>query len=384
MRNSRVPTLIVMICAIVLMAVIPAVSAQEAQSVELVGVIEVITLNTITINQQEVIITRAELNTPLVIGALVQVEGTLNEDGSITAREVNAAPAGARAGEVELVGTVDSISGTTLTVNGLLIDTAGAQITGVIAVGQTVRVHASAVGANTWLAREIEVLDSAVVTPPPVAGEFEIVGTLDSIDGATVTVSGQIIDISNAEINDPLVVGTLVKAHVSSAGGMLVAREIELARGDDGDNVNENTNDNSNENSNDNVRLESVITARQAIEIVRRVYPTTRIRSIERTVRFGGTVVWEVEISGRIELIIDAQTGNILVIDRPGSDDNGNDNSNDNSNDNDGGDDNGNDNSNDNDGGDDNGNDNSNDNDGGDDDSNDNRDDDNDNSGDDD
>ncbi|MBK8023695.1 MAG: PepSY domain-containing protein [Chloroflexi bacterium] len=388
-RISRLSMIAAALCAIALMSLIPGVSAQDAQSLELVGTIEAITVNTITVNQQEVFISGAQLNVALQVGALVQVEGTLAEDGSITAREVNAAAPGVQVGEAELVGTLDGINGALLVVNGQMIDTTGAQAAGALTVGQWVRVHAVAVGPNLWRAREIAAVQAGV-TPPnaPVAGEFEIVGVLQSIDGATVMVSGQVIDISGAEIKDALVVGTQVKVHVSGATGALVAREIELAApgaGDDNSNANANgnanANDNSNSNSNsngnlnDNAAVNVPVTVQQAIEIVRRVYPSTRIRSIELTTAFGGTVVWEVETGERMELLIDAQTGNILVIERSGrgggSDDNfnGNSNSNGNFNSNSNGNSNSNDNSDDDDdNGNFNSNSNSNDNSGGDDD----------------
>lgn len=355
---------LLLIAFIALLIFVPAVGAQDdGQTVELVGMIEAMSLNSITVNQQEVNITQAEVNLPLALAALVKVEGALNEDGSITARQINAAPAGAQPGEAELVGTLESINGSAWVVNGQTIDMTGAQVTGAPAVGQRVRVHVMATGANTWRAREAAALQADPVSPAqtPIVGEFEIVGTLQGISGRTIMVSGQAIDFISAEIKDPLVVGTLVKVHVSLVNGVLVAREIELADSDDdGDdngngnanvsngNGNSNNNDdngnsnsgddngNSNsgdDNSNSNSSANVSFSAEQAINEVLRVYPNAQIRSIELTTRFGGTVVWEIKIAGRIELIIDAQTGAILVIDRPGGDDgNGNGNSNGNSN----------------------------------------------------
>lgn len=345
-----------------LIIMVPVASAQDdGQTVELVGMIEAISLNTITVNQQEVNITQAEVNVPLALTTLVKVEGALNQDGSITARQVNPAPAGVQPGEAELLGTLESISGSIWVVNGQTIDVTGSQVTGAPVVGQRVRLHVMAMGANLWRAREAEVvqMDPAAPVQTPVAGEFEIVGTLQTISGRSLMVSGQLIDFAGAEIKDPLVVGTLVKVHVSQVNGVLVAREIELADSDDDgdtDNSNGNANgnantsdDNGNSNSNDddgnsnssdddnsNSSASAAFSAEQAIAEVLRVYPNAQIRSIELTTAFGGTLVWEIKIAGRIELIIDAQTGAILVIDQPGSDDdNGNGNSNGNSNDDD-------------------------------------------------
>lgn len=370
--RSRISFVFLLLCATALLIIVPGAAAQETYSVELIGVVEALSLNTVTVNQQSVNISRAEINTALTVGALVEVEGTLGSDGSITAREVNAARPGVVAGEAELIGLLAGIRDTTLIVSGQIIDITGAEVRGVPEIGQWLRIHASVTGPNTWQAREVEVMTDDDTPRATTGDEFEITGTLERIDGSTVVVAGQSIDISSAEINDPLLIGTRVKVHVIAAAGVLTAREIELADPDDDDddsensnaNANSNSNSNSNDNSNgnfntngnDNTRFVAAVTLEQAISEVRRVYPNAQIRRIELRTRFGDTLVWEIEIDGGIALIIDAQSGILLTIDRPGSGDNTNSNSNDNEDDDDSNE-NGNSNSNSNDN-DDNGNDN--------------------------
>jgi hypothetical protein len=346
-----------LLCVAAVMAVIPVVSAQEAQTIELVGAIEALSLNTITVNQQVVNTRQAQLNVQLVIGALVHVEGELVPGSGIVAREINAVMAGIQAGEAELVGILESVSGSTWMVGGQTVDVSGAEIQSQFTVRQMLRIHATAIGPNQWRAREIAAVRAGQEdnAPVPAAGEFEMIGTLESIDGTSLTVSGQAVNFTSAEIKGPLVIGTLLKLHVRLENGLLVAREVEPGRyrfsdddEDDDDNTNANANANVNANTNANVNTNSnanvntnvnsntssaaAISADQAITIVKRVYPNAVIRSIELTTRFGGTLVWEVAIGGGIELIIDAQTGVILVIDRPGSDDNSNQNGNSNDN----------------------------------------------------
>lgn len=357
MRISRVSRVMLLICVAAVMAIIPVVSAQEAQTIELVGAIEALSLNTITVNQQVVNTRQAELKVQLVIGAMVHVEGELVPGSGIVAREINAVMAGVQAGEAELVGILESISGSTWMVGGQAVDVSGAEIQSQFAVREMLRIHAAAVGPNQWRAREIAAVRAGQEddAPAPTTGEFEMVGTLESIDGTSLTVSGQAVNFTSAEIKGPLVIGTLVKLHVRVENGLLVAREVEPGRyrfGDDDEddddntnanananvnsntntNVNANTNTNTNANANSNTSSAAAVSADQAITIVKRVYPNAVIRSIELTTRFGGTLVWEVAIGGGIELIIDAQTGVILVIDRPGSDDNSNQNGNSNDN----------------------------------------------------
>jgi hypothetical protein len=346
-NRSRISFFFLLLCAVAPLIFVPGAAAQEARSVELIGVIEALSLNTVTVNQQTVNISRAEINTALTLGTLVEIEGTFGLDGAISAREVNAARPGMLPGEAELTGLLTGVSDSAFVVSGQLIDTTGAEIRGLPATGVRVRIHASVTGPNMWRAREVEVFGDDDTTRTANSEAFEITGTLEQIDGTTVIVAGQAISISGAEINDPLIIGTRVKAHVSmAAGGILTAREIELADPDDeGDNSNANSNDNSNDNansnsnfntnSNDNTRFAGAVTLEQAIREVRRVYPTAQIRRIELRTRFEDTLVWEIEISGGIRLLVDAQSGTLLSIVRPGSDDNTNSNSNDNDNRND-------------------------------------------------
>ncbi len=64
--------------------------------------------------------------------------------------------------------------------------------------------------------------------------EIEITGVVDAVDADTIIIGGLVIDISTAEIKGEIVVGKLVKVHVSpDAAGNLVAREAEVAGFDD-------------------------------------------------------------------------------------------------------------------------------------------------------
>jgi hypothetical protein len=73
---------------------------------------------------------------------------------------------------------------------------------------------------------------------PEDPSETELVGTLQAINGDVYTIDGvQVHVTTETEVEDPLHVGDLVKAHVyTAADGSLVAREIELANADDHEN----------------------------------------------------------------------------------------------------------------------------------------------------
>jgi len=208
--------------------------------VEVVGAIEALGTNTLTVNGLLVDISSAEINTALQLDLTVKVEGVLASDGTITARQVNAVDQGILPDEAEFVGVVDRFDGNTLVVGGIAFDVSGAEISGDIAVGATVKVHARLLEDGTWTAREVETEDNtpeAEATAEPEqndqAGEFEITGTLESVGDGFIVVSGQTISIAGAEIKDMLVPGALVKIHLSLIDGQLVAREVENAREND-------------------------------------------------------------------------------------------------------------------------------------------------------
>lgn len=229
--------------------------ANAVGSIELVGLIEAMTVDSITVNQQVIDITSAELTTALELDAAVKVEGWVLTDGTIAAREVSAAtPDGLLPGEVEITGVVEAVDATTLTVNGLVIDISTAEMTDVIAVGDMVKVHASFDDAGALVAREVALYTPD--TPPATPGEdFELRGTLEEVGDGYIVVAGQSINMLQAEVKTQLQVGALVKVHVRIVNGELVASEVEgWLNHDDNANTNDNSNDNEDDddNSNDN------------------------------------------------------------------------------------------------------------------------------------
>lgn len=275
-RSALVVALTFLLATLIGLPKIYAQSGDDVIQIELVGEIEALSTTTLTINSQVVDISVAELNTTLAIGEVVKVEGTLEADGSIVAREVKSVEEGELLpGEVEIIGPVEAFDTDFLTIGGLVIDITTAELedTLVLEVGAVVKVHMSVVtdtaGVESWVAREVQDStddsqddssddsndDSSDDSHP---GEFEIVGTLSSIDGDAIVVSGLTIDIASAEIKGTLVEGALVKVHLSLVDGVLVAREVELhdsqPSDDDGsdDDGDDDSNDNSNANSNIN------------------------------------------------------------------------------------------------------------------------------------
>lgn len=236
---------------------IHAQGTQPANAIELVGTITAMdtTAKTITINSLKIDISKAEIpaTVKLSVGMAVKVEGTLLADGSISARQINLPNKGIQPGEVEIVGIVESLNATQIVVNGQQIDISRAEIGKGVAVGVTVKIHATAGQAGAWVAREVSLFTQPAGTKPgvvatedatataPNPNEFELTGTLDQLGTDFIVVSGQKIGTAGAEIKGQLVVGALVKVHVARTANGLVAREVELAQNVDND-VNDDKN----------------------------------------------------------------------------------------------------------------------------------------------
>jgi hypothetical protein len=324
--------------ALLLIAALPA-AAQAAALVELVGTIEAVAADSIVVNGQSVDISAAEMQVAAEVGLLVEVEGLLQTDGSIVAREVKAVTDGTLPGEFELIGILDAIDGDSIEIAGQLIDVTNAEIKPGVSVGELVKVHASMTIAG-WVAREVEPTtaedeDSADSKPE---GEFEITGTLQEFSDDSIVLSGQTISIVGAELKNALVVGVLVKAHVSVVDGVLVAREVENAfneddSSDDESSDDDSSSDDSSDDYSDVVIDDAATNAQEAIAIVQGIYPNTRILEIELSDLMGAGLVWEIKTSHGLEIKIDVATGAILVIDDSSddsNDDNGDDSDDDN------------------------------------------------------
>lgn len=214
--------------------VTPTAPAPNVNEIEITGIATALGSGTITVGGRVIDTTRAEFKDAITVGALVKVHYLVAANGALVAREVELANRvddnnnnALRDGEIEIVGVVDAVTATSITLNGQVIDISTAELNDTIAVGAVVKIHLSVAADGTFVAREVEL---AVGDD----GELEMFGTVQALTATTVTINGQVIDISLAEMKDALAVGSFVKVHFSmAADGTLVAREVELALGDD-------------------------------------------------------------------------------------------------------------------------------------------------------
>ncbi len=125
--------------------------------------------------------------------------------------------------EIELVGEIQAVNGSTITVNNLVVDLTGAEVKATLEVGIDVRVQGELLADGTIQAREVDLADAGLMP-----GEFELVGTLDSIGADVIVVNGLEFNIATAEVQAGLVAGDLVKVHAMLLDDLTrVAREVE-------------------------------------------------------------------------------------------------------------------------------------------------------------
>lgn len=217
------------------------------QTFELTGVLESQAGETWTVGGHTVRVNagQTEVAAGLTVGVLVKVQGTSSQAGDLLAREVQAiSPAAATAGaEIEFNGVVTSIGANTWVIGARTVQvTPQTEIKAGVALGALVKVHALPQANGTLVAREIEVTTAATATAsatgtsqPRPGNEQEFTGTLTAINGDVWTIGGRAVRITaSTEVKGTLQIGDRLKVHASpGTDGVLVAREVELAVGDD-------------------------------------------------------------------------------------------------------------------------------------------------------
>ena len=225
-------------------------------SFEFHGLVEAMAASMWTVSGEQVQVTvDTVIDADIAAGALVEVKGKV-VGGLMVADfiELKEAMPGAVGTEVEIFGTIESISGTVYVVGGKTINTdASTEITGVLAVGSFVKIHAALNADGTFQAREIEL----VTEPAPDTGddddqgedqddqgedqddqdedmdeeEVKLTGVLESMTAGLWVVDGVsfMVDSSTKIEGDPQV-GDIVKieGHLQSDGATILAHEIEL------------------------------------------------------------------------------------------------------------------------------------------------------------
>jgi hypothetical protein len=246
-----------------------------ANAQELVGVVEAITANAWTISGQVIGITaQTEIKDNIIVGDMVKVHVFTAADGSLTAREIELAngmqgtetpeagnpDSSNKAGEMEFFGLVQVMDPGMWTVSGTQFSvTAETEIKDPIAVGDSVKVHATLGTDGSLFAREIELANEvqSAETPQAGTGTIEFTGTVEGSLANGWTIGGQTVLVTaGTEVKDAFGVGDQVKVEARvNADGTLSASEIGKVDAASGSNSgsgssDDNSNDNSNSGSN--------------------------------------------------------------------------------------------------------------------------------------
>lgn len=170
----------------------------------------------------------------------------------IYAQESTPTPTPTPDNRVELMGEIQAMDVDTITISGQIIDLTMAEINTALEIGTVVKVQGWLLEDGTILAREVNDPNDDDQADDTLTDEVEIVGVLSAYEGTTMTIAGQVVDVSEAEIKTGVEVDEYVKAHGTIVDGVWVAHEVEPAQEDDlnFDNANDNNDDNGNDNDN--------------------------------------------------------------------------------------------------------------------------------------
>jgi hypothetical protein len=187
---------------------------------------------------------------------------------------------------VELIGTVDGFDGTTLAIGGFSFDVTGVEIDSALTAGSHVELTITLSDTGEWVVTEVQVDDGNVDDNIDAGNDDDqgddngdvgndddqgddnsdandddsdvgnednedadndndaddngsdddedtrIIGTVEALGNGFIIIGGQTIDTTDAEIEDPLVVGSLVEVEVLFSNGQWVASEVKFTETD--------------------------------------------------------------------------------------------------------------------------------------------------------
>ncbi len=124
---------------------------------------------------------------------------------------------------IEFYGTIQSANSTAIVINGQIVDVRGAQINVPLTVGMGARVQATVLSDGSLLARQVDPLSAGLIP-----GIVEINGTVTNFILPILTISGQTIDITGAEVSGSITIGQIVRVFaVATAPGVWQARFVD-------------------------------------------------------------------------------------------------------------------------------------------------------------
>ncbi len=217
-------------------------STADASDIELTGVVQALpeegAAGTWVIQGIKVQVgADTELDADLSVGSTVKVQGTLDKNGVVVAREIETETA--QAAEIEFDGAIQSLPEAgligTWTVDGLMVTvTANTEIEDEVEAGDAVKVEGNLNMDGSVLAREIEAEEEAEIEDE--ADEARLEGTIESLPtgsliGTWMVDGTKVIVTADTRLDEDFVVGDKVKVRGDmQADGSILASRVQEDR----------------------------------------------------------------------------------------------------------------------------------------------------------
>jgi hypothetical protein len=216
---------------------------------EFTGVVEAINADSWVVSGQTFAFTaQTEVKNNILVGDLVKVHFVTNQDGTMTATEIELAtdvtpdPASTAKPDQEFTGKVEAFSPESWTVHGMVFQvTPQTEIKDAVFLGDVVKVHYLANPDGSLTAMEIELAGDNQAHN----SEKKLTGILEQISSTQATISGIVVFITpQTMVDSGLVIGQKVNAEViTGLDGKMTALEIETFNNSSGNNDKNGTDD---------------------------------------------------------------------------------------------------------------------------------------------
>ncbi len=199
----------------------------ERQRTQFSGTIESFTTTQIMVSGKKVVVNdQTEVNGTLAVGATAQVEGALQADGSVLAKEVDVRQPRSEEKRTEFIGVIESFSTTQIMVSGQkVVVNDQTEIKGTLAVGATARVEGTPQADGSTLARKVDIRAKE-------QAKIEFTGAIESLTANQWIVASKKVTIdtqTKIEVKGILQVGAMAKVEgILQADGSVLARTIEV------------------------------------------------------------------------------------------------------------------------------------------------------------
>ncbi len=258
--SKRLVHKVVLSLILVGMFVLPIMNAyaqaDDTNKILVVGEVEAFDAETVTVNGLVISLADAEMEVALEVGMAIQVEAYAVDDALVASKIKESDDL--LAGELVYLGVIEDISLDAMTIGGITIDIANANVGETLAVGDWAKVFFSIDGDGLWSVRIVAPLSDEADDSTDDSGDDDtepvsaIYGTLDLIGDGYVVIGGITVYTTDIDTSN-LIVGSIVALEFSvDENGQFAAISITPTTDDDAlefDGVSDDENEDSNDDS---------------------------------------------------------------------------------------------------------------------------------------